>query len=205
MLEESKGKLARVRKDLTERFSALVVSHLARFHISPNALSWVGFIIALVAASLAAYGYLVASGLVLLFASLFDTLDGALARYLGRVTCYGAVLDSTLDRLAEGVSLLGVLVFLLKTSKEPLIPVLLTFLALIGSYLVSYIRARAEGVGLRCEVGISTRSERVAILVVGLILRQLIIALSLITLMGFFTAGERLFHVRRETRGDRHE
>ncbi len=190
---------------MTERCSALVVSHLARFHISPNALSWVGFIIALVAASLAAYGYLVASGLVLLFASLFDTLDGALARYLGRVTCYGAVLDSTLDRLAEGVSLLGVLVFLLKTSKEPLIPVLLTFLALIGSYLVSYIRARAEGVGLRCEVGISTRSERVAILVVGLILRQLIIALSLITLMGFFTAGERLFHVRRETRGDRHE
>ncbi|MFH0846951.1 MAG: CDP-alcohol phosphatidyltransferase family protein [Chloroflexota bacterium] len=203
--DKSVGRLAQVRKHLTERFSALTVPFLARLHVSPNSLSWTGFALTAVMAYLAAYGYLIASGLVLLFASLLDTLDGALARYSNKVTRYGAVLDSTLDRLGEGVSLLGVLIFLLKISINPVMPVALTVMALIGSYLVSYVRARAEGLGLPCEVGISTRPERVLILVLGLLTRQVIIALSVITLMSFFTAGERLFHVWRETKDDSHK
>jgi CDP-diacylglycerol--glycerol-3-phosphate 3-phosphatidyltransferase len=147
-------------------------------------------------------GHLFAAGFVVLAAGFFDILDGALARSTNRVTRFGAVLDSTLDRLAEAVILIGLLVVY---AREPAVAeVALVSVTLIGSQLVSYVRARAEGLGLQCEVGIFTRAERVVVLVLGLLLSQfdyaLIIALAIILVFSYVTVGQRLFHVWQQTK-----
>jgi len=168
---------------------------LARTPITPSAITWFGFILALGAAALIITEHLFAAGFLVLIAGFFDILDGALARRIEKVTPFGAVLDSTLDRLFEAVLLLAILVLY---SGAPLL-VLLVFLALLGSLLVSYIRARAEATGLRCQVGLFTRAERVSVLALGLLLSQitnaLIIALAIIVVFSFFTAGQRLNYV----------
>jgi len=137
-----------------------------------------------------------------LLAGFFDILDGALARRTNRATQFGGILDSTLDRLSEAVVLLAVLVLY---AREPaFMPVILASLALIGSLLVSYIRARAEGGGLECGVGLFTRAERVVVLALGLLLSHLpnalVIALAVIVAFSFFTAGQRLVYVWRQAK-----
>lgn len=204
MTDNFRGKLAGLRKVLAERITGSVVRLLVRTRISPNALTLTGFVVTVLAAALAAYGELFASGLVLLLAGFFDLLDGAVARMSKRVTRFGAALDSTLDRLSEAAVLLGIMVFFLKTIEEPVMPVVLTNLALIGSYMVSYVRARAEGLNLRGEAGISTRPERVAITALGLLLDQLIIALAVVAVMSFITAGQRLLYIWQQTRKDKY-
>jgi len=139
-----------------------------------------------------------------LVAGFFDILDGALARRTKKATPFGGVLDSTLDRLSEAAVLLGILVAF---GGSPLL-VLLVFLALLGSLLVSYVRARAEGVGLECGVGLFTRAERVVVLALGLLLSgiayALVIALAIVAVFSFFTFGQRLVYVWRQTKTHRH-
>jgi CDP-diacylglycerol--glycerol-3-phosphate 3-phosphatidyltransferase len=172
-----------------------VVRVLARTPITPSALTWFGFILALGAAALVITSHLFAAGFVVLIAGFFDILDGALARRMEQATPFGAVLDSTLDRLSEAVVLLAILV---SFSGTPLL-VLLVFLALLGSLLVSYIRARAEAVGLECRLGLFTRPERVVVLALGLLLSHLanalVIALVIIVVFSFVTVGQRLVYV----------
>lgn len=155
------------------------------------------------AAALVVTGHLFAAGFVVLAASLFDILDGALARATNRVTRFGGVLDSTLDRLAEALVLIALAVLFARDGAVA--DVAAASLALIGSFLVSYVRARAEGAGIQCEVGILTRAERVVLLALGLLLSSfsyvLLGVLGVITVLGFVTAGQRLFHVWRQTRG----
>jgi len=138
-----------------------------------------------------------------LVAGFFDILDGALARRTNQTTRFGALLDSTLDRLSEAVLLLSILVLNLLRDQIT-IETLLVCLALIGSFLVSYIRARAESLGLECQVGLFTRGERVIVLALGLLLNQinyaLITALSIIVLLSFITATQRVLHVWKQTR-----
>ena len=168
---------------------------LARTPITPSALTWFGFILALGAAALVITSHLFAAGFVVLIAGFFDILDGALARRMEQATPFGAILDSTLDRLSEAVVLLAILV---SFSGTPLL-VLLVFLALLGSLLVSYIRARAEAVGLECRLGLFTRPERVVVLALGLLLSHLanalVIALVIIVVFSFVTVGQRLVYV----------
>jgi len=198
------AKLTQVRKSayyLTEP----VVQLLARTRITPTTLTWLGFSITLGAAALIATGHFFIAGFVVLVAGFFDMLDGALARRTNQVTRFGAVLDSVLDRLSDAVPLLGILVFYLFFSDQSTIGILFVCLALIGSPLVSYIRARAEALGLECQVGLFTRAERVIVLVVGLLLSQfvnyaLIIALAVIAVFSFVTAGQRLIYVRQQTK-----
>jgi CDP-diacylglycerol--glycerol-3-phosphate 3-phosphatidyltransferase len=175
---------------------------LARTGLSPNTISWVGFILALGAAALIVTGHLFAAGWVILVAGFFDILDGALARRLKKVTPFGGVLDSTLDRLSEAVVLLAILV--LYAQEAAFIPIVLVCLALIGSLLVSYVRARAEGAGVECRVGLFTRAERVVVLVLGLLLSHidyaLVIALAIIVVFSFFTLVQRLVYVWQKTR-----
>jgi len=172
-----------------------VVRVLARTPITPSALTWFGFILALGAAALVITSHLFAAGFVVLIAGFFDILDGALARRMEQATPFGAILDSTLDRLSEAVVLLAILV---SFSGTPLL-VLLVFLALLGSLLVSYIRARAEAVGLECRLGLFTRPERVVVLALGLLLSHLanalVIALVIIVVFSFVTVGQRLVYV----------
>ena len=195
-------KLSEVRKTLSYRFTEPVVRLLSRTAITPSAITWSGFLLTAGAAALIITEHLLVAGLVVLSAGFFDILDGALARRTNQVTRFGAVLDSTLDRLSEAVLLLGILVFY---AREQSIPgILLVGAALIGSLLVSYIRARAEALGLECQVGIFTRAERVIVLVLGLLLNPignaLIIALAIIVVLSFFTAGQRLLYVWKQTK-----
>jgi len=131
-------------------------------------------------------------------------LDGALARFTGQTTRFGAVLDSTLDRLAEAALLLGILV--VYASNQLVAESLLVGLALIGSFTVSYLRARIEALGIECKVGLFTRAERVIVLALGLLLSQfdyaLIVALAIIVLFSFITAGQRLFYAWCHTKSE---
>jgi CDP-diacylglycerol--glycerol-3-phosphate 3-phosphatidyltransferase len=174
-----------------------VVQVLARTRLTPDVITWFGFVLILGASALIITGHPFAAGFVVLVAGFFDILDGALARHTGRVTPFGGVLDSTLDRLADAALLLAILVFF----GDTLWQVLLVFLALVASLLVSYIRARAEAAGLECQGGIFTRSERIIVLALGLLLSNLtnalVIALAIIAAFSFFTAGQRLFSVWR--------
>lgn len=170
---------------------------LARTGVTPNALSWFGFAVILGAAALIGTGHPFAGGFVVLAAGYFDILDGALARHIGRVTPFGGVLDSTLDRLSEAALLVAILFYLENTWWL----VLLVFLTMVSSLMVSYIRARAEGAGIECQRGIFTRAERIIVLALGLLLsgieHALVIALAVIVAFSFFTAGQRLFSVWR--------
>jgi len=195
-------KLPKVRKAAAYRLTQPVVRLLAKTPITPNAITWFGFFLAAGAAALIITGHLVAAGFLVLVAGFFDILDGALARYTNRVTNFGALLDSTLDRLAEAVLLIGILV--LYAREQSLAPIIIVCVALLGSVLVSYIRARAEALGLECQVGLFTRSERVFVLTLGLLLSQianaLLIALAIIVVFSFFTVVQRLIHVWQQTK-----
>ena len=174
-----------------------MVGVLARTPLTPDVISWFGFALILGEAALIITGHPFAAGFVVLAAGYFYILDGALARHTGRVTPFGGVLDSTLDRLSDAALLVAILVFFENT----LWMVLLVFLAFISSLLVSYIRARALNAGLEPGRGIFTRSERIIVLALGLLLSSLtnalVIALAVITAFSFFTAGQRLFYAWR--------
>ena len=195
-------KLAEFRKTAAYHLARPVVPLLAKTSITPNTITCLGFLLSVGAAALIATGHLLAAGLLVLVAGLFDLLDGALARRTNQVTRFGAILDSTLDRLAEIAVLLGILILYVR--EQSAVGILLVGIALPSSLVVSYIRARAEALGLDCEVGLFTRGERVIILALGLLLSQidyaLIIALCIIVLFSLFTAGQRLLHVWHQTK-----
>jgi len=196
------AKLSEVHKALAYRLTEPVVRFLSKTPITPSAITWFGFLLSIGAAALIITGHLLVAGFIALIAGYFDMLDGALARRTNQTTRFGAALDSTLDRLSEAVLLIGILVHY--AGEQSITGILLVGAALIGSLLVSYIRARAEALGLECEVGLFTRTERVIVLVLGLLLNQidsaLIIALAIITAFSFFTAGQRLVYVWQQTK-----
>ncbi len=191
-------RLSQVRQAISHYLTDPLVQLLARTPVTPTTLTCLGFVVTVGAAVLIATGYLLIAGLVVLVAGLFDMLDGALARRTNRATRFGAVLDSTLDRLSEGALLLGII--FLFAGEGSTIGILLAGGVLITSMLVSYIRARAESLGIECTVGLFTRPERVIVLVLGLMLNQIEIALAIITTLSLFTIGQRLTLVWRYTR-----
>ncbi len=129
-------------------------------------------------------------------------LDGALARFTDRITRFGAILDSTLDRLGEVAVLLGILIFFVRELSTP--GILVVGFTLPGALLVSYLRARAEAAGLIGEVGFFTRTERVIILALGLLLSSidyaLITSLGIIAFFSYLTVIQRLIHAWRQTK-----
>ena len=183
--------LTKVRKTTANYLTQQVVHLLAKTPVTPNAITWFGFLLAVGAAALIITENLLAAGFVALVAGFFDMLDGALARLTDRATRFGAILDSTIDRLAEAVLLLGILV--LYARGQSVAEILLVGIALLSSLMVSYVRARAEALGLECQVGLFTRAERVIVLALGLLLSHidyaLITALVIIVLFSFFTFG----------------
>jgi len=196
--------LAEVRKSAANYLTQPAVQLLTKTPITPNTITWLGFLLSVGAAALIVNGDLFAAGFMALIAGFFDMLDGALARVTSRTTRFGAVLDSTLDRLSEAVLLLGILVIYARD--QSIAESLLVGIALLGSFMVSYVRARIEALGLECKVGLFTRVERVIVLALGLLLSQLdyalIIALAIIALFSFFTVAQRLLYVWRRTRVD---
>ena len=200
--QRSRKEVAGFRKTVQYYLTQPLVKFLARIHVTPSAITWFGFLVTVVAAVLIVAGHLFAAGFVVLVAGFFDMLDGALARYTNRVTRFGGILDSTLDRLSEAALLLGILV--LYAREQSVAAILLVCVALVGSLMVSYVRARAEASGLECQRGFFTRPERVIVLALGLLLNQvfdaLFVALSVITVLSFFTVGQRLVYVWKQTK-----
>jgi len=177
--------------------------------ITPNMLTLFGLVITGVGALLVAMGQLLIGGIVLAFAGMFDIFDGALARAAGKVYRYGAFLDSTVDRYSEGVVYLGILIFFLD-QHDGLRPIIV-LIALAGSYLVSYVRARAQSLGFKCDVGILARPERVVIIVAGLLLESfhlkigvspLTVALIILAVGTNFTAVQRVWVVWQQNRAE---
>ena len=182
------------------RLTDPVVGVLARAGVTPNQLTLLGFAGNVGAAVLAARGQFLPAGLVMLAASTLDLLDGALARATGRASAFGAVLDSTLDRLSEAALLGGLTFYFAQRGDRE--EVMLCFIAVTGSLMVSYVRARAENFGLDLREGLFTRPERVLVLGVGLIIDQTRIALWILAAVAGFTALQRLYVVWARFRRD---
>jgi len=182
-----------------------IVRLALRLHISPNAITVLGFLIVLAAAAAIGLGYLLAGAAILVLGSALDAVDGALARARGGGTPFGGFLDSTLDRAGEAVVYGGIAAYYLANSPSPTWPVLAAILALAGSFMVSYSRARAEGIGLSAAIGLAPRTERVVLIVAGLALAGLGLtpALSsvlwLIAALTVATTAQRIWHVWRLT------
>ncbi|MBU0492325.1 MAG: CDP-alcohol phosphatidyltransferase family protein [Chloroflexi bacterium] len=185
---------------------------LGRLGFTPNALTLVGVLLNGVVALVIGVGFLFWGGVGLLLASAFDALDGVLARSTGQATRFGAFFDSNMDRLAEVLIYGGLLYHYARQGGTW--EALLCFAALTGSLLVSYARARAEGLGFSCTVGFFTRAERIILLSLGLMLTPLVTAMALpfdvvsVTLIiiavgAHLTAWQRILHVYRTDRRER--
>lgn len=173
-----------------------VVSLLVRLGVSPNGLTLAGCLLNVVAGVLIGLGHVQWGGALMTFVAMpMDALDGSLARRLGKESRFGAFFDSVLDRYAEGALLLGVAWYFV--SAGDVASVVVTVAALIGSLMVSYTRARAEGIGIECKVGLFSRFGRFALLAVGLLLNQPVVMIWLLAVLSNVTAVQRVVHVLR--------
>jgi CDP-diacylglycerol--glycerol-3-phosphate 3-phosphatidyltransferase len=173
---------------------------LRLLRLSPNSLTVAGLLICAGSAALVALGYLIAGGVLLFLASLFDVFDGALARASGKEYRYGAFLDSTTDRYAEVFTYIALLYYFLFRVHDTLEPMLVIF-ALSGALLVSYVRARAQSLGFAADGGLLPRPERVVITVIGLIVMPLLVwALWILAVLSNVTAIQRIWLVWQESR-----
>jgi CDP-diacylglycerol--glycerol-3-phosphate 3-phosphatidyltransferase len=180
---------------------------LTRTRITPNVLTTSGVSLCLAASVLvffedrSTWFFYWAGAVVFVVGSVLDILDGALARAGGKTTPFGAFLDSTTDRIGEG-AMLGSIALVFHRHDHP-VALALTFAAVAGSFLVSYTRARAEALGLRGDVGIGSRAERVVLITGGLVLAPISIwllvgAISLLAATAWLTVLQRILFVRRQ-------
>jgi len=188
-----------LRRRLGNPIGLFFARALARTGISPNALTVMGFLITVVAAIVIGNGQLVWGAVVILLAGLFDLLDGALARYTGKMTLFGAILDSTLDRLSDAALFIGLVAYWVVLGETT--PVVITAVTLAGALTVSYTRARAEAAGLKGKEGFFTRPERVIVLALGLIFHIPLAAVVIIGALSYITILQRLASSYRQTGG----
>jgi len=187
---------AKVRQVLSERFAEPMAHIIAKRGLSPNTLTVTGGLLGIGAGALIGLGHVKTGGLLVLAGGVLDLLDGAVARVSGKTTPFGALLDSTIDRISEAAILFGLLVLYL--GRQSTQEVILIYATLVGSVLVSYVRARAEAVGLKGDVGLLTRGERVIILGLGLLLNQTLALLWILAPLTYITAGQRLLYARQQ-------
>jgi phosphatidylinositol phosphate synthase len=206
--------LGRVKDTYTtgaRRLASRSITGLTRTRVTPNALTTAGVTLCGLASILVYFEYrnellFFWLGAVLFVAgSVLDILDGALARAGGKATPFGAFVDSTTDRISEAFMLGAIALVFTRDGSE--LGVALTVAAIAGSFLVSYTRARAEALGIRGDVGIGSRAERVVVITAGLVLAPWVpleLALGLLAATAWITVLQRIFHVRNQlrTRGD---
>jgi CDP-diacylglycerol---glycerol-3-phosphate 3-phosphatidyltransferase len=178
---------------------------LARTRVTPNALTTAGVSLCLAASVLVYFVYrhellfFWLGAFVFVVGSLLDILDGALARAGGKTTPFGSFLDSTTDRVGEGAMLGAIALIFSRHGNE--VALAATIAAIAGSFLVSYTRAKAEGLGLRGDVGLGSRAERVVVITAGLVLAPwgvLQWAIYLLAVTAWLTVVQRILHVRRQ-------
>ena len=175
-----------------------VVQILVLLQVGPNAVSVTGFLVTIGAVGLFVGGAPVAAGLIFLLGSMLDVLDGELARASNRVTPFGAIFDSLLDRISEGVLLIAIAWYF--ADRGEVAGVVITVAGMLGSVSTSYVRARAEAVGTTCTVGWITRPERIVILTLGMIFGQLFAAIVILFVLATLTVIQRTAHVHRMVR-----
>ena len=209
-------------RDVLQRLIYAVIDPLLRLllrlRVTPNVVTVAGFVGNAVAAWLfvlatplpsggagGGYSLVTWGGVVILLAGLLDMMDGRLARLGGLSSRFGALLDSSLDRYSELLTLSGITVLLLRSGDDWLWAAIVTFAAIIGSMMVSYVRARAEGLGISCKVGLMQRPERVVVTAVGAIatglaadLLWLAVGMAVIALLANLTAIWRIIHCYKE-------
>jgi CDP-diacylglycerol---glycerol-3-phosphate 3-phosphatidyltransferase len=207
-LKEDAPALSRVKHGYTtgaRKLASRSVTGLARTRVTPNALTVSGVSLCLLASLIVPFEnrdellfYWLGAG-VFVFGSILDILDGALARVGGRSTAFGAFLDSTTDRVGEGAMLAAIALVFARSGNDT--AVVFTIVAVAGSFLVPYVRAKAEALGLRGDVGLGSRAERVVVITAGLVLAPwglLPWAIYLLAVTSWFTVLQRVLHVRKQ-------
>jgi CDP-diacylglycerol--glycerol-3-phosphate 3-phosphatidyltransferase len=191
----------------SQEISAAVRERLIESRLTPNAISLTGFALNLAAAGLVVDRLFFLAGVAFIVGSVMDTLDGRYSRMSGKGTPFGAFLDSTLDRLEEGIVLTAVAAYF--ASRHDQLAVAAVVAAVLFSLMVSYTRARAEALGVACKVGLATRPVRVVILSIGLVFARgaslgnfqlLAPAVYVLAVLTVLTTIQRILHVRRELR-----
>jgi CDP-diacylglycerol---glycerol-3-phosphate 3-phosphatidyltransferase len=176
--------------------------------LTPNMISLAGFVLNLVAAALVFDRLFFLAGVAFIVGSVMDTLDGRYSRMSGKGTPFGAFLDSTLDRLEEGIVLIAVGAYF--AAHHDQVATAATVAAVLFSLMVSYTRARAEGLGIQCKVGLATRPVRVVIIAIGLVFARgaslghfylLVPAIYVLAGLSLITTAQRIWHVYRELNG----
>jgi CDP-diacylglycerol--glycerol-3-phosphate 3-phosphatidyltransferase len=192
-------------------FLETIARFFRRLGVTPNQLTATGLVLQAIVALVVASGRLPLGGVLLVFFSIFDAFDGALARLTGQVSRFGAFFDATIDRYAEALVLFGLLAHVSHTGDQT--QIYLIYASIVGSLLVSYTRAKAESLGISCTVGILTRAERIAVLVLGLVFGSwqpvaalpnvLTLALWILAIFSNITAVQRVWAVWKATAADR--
>jgi CDP-diacylglycerol--glycerol-3-phosphate 3-phosphatidyltransferase len=189
----------------TQEFRAFARDRLIESRLTPNAISSVGFALNLVAAVLVTQRLFFLAGVAFIVGSIMDTLDGRYSRMSGKGTLFGAFLDSTLDRIEEGIVLAAVAGYFAARGDD--FAAAMCVVAVLGSLMVSYTRARAEALGVECKVGLATRPVRVVILSIGLVFARgaslgdfqlLAPAIYVLAALTTITVIQRVWHVKRE-------
>jgi CDP-diacylglycerol--glycerol-3-phosphate 3-phosphatidyltransferase len=194
-----------------KRVLGAIVRGVSRSRISPNALTFIGLLINIGCGLLYGYGMFFKAGLLMILANVFDMLDGQVARLRGRVTRFGGFFDSVMDRYSDIIVYVGIMVFYARdTEKHSTLLVALTGLALVGSVMVSYSRARAESLDIACKVGFLERPERVVLLIIGSLteigpasnpfLHKMPQVLWVLAILSHWTVVHRIYHTWRELR-----
>jgi CDP-diacylglycerol--glycerol-3-phosphate 3-phosphatidyltransferase len=184
------------------QYSEIARQRLIESRLTPNAISLTGFALCVLAAVLVWKEHFFWGGLAFVVGSVCDTLDGRYSRMSGKGTQFGAFLDSTLDRIEEGIVLAAVAVGFSKAGKDGAVAAVV--IAVLASLMVSYTRARAEALGVECKVGIADRAVRVVILSAGLLLQGFGIdnvleyAVYVLAALAVVTVLQRIFHVRSQ-------
>ena len=190
--------------EFVRKHSRKFLEPMARFiswtGLSPNVITVIGFVLTVGVAVVLGWGHLFWGGLLIIAAALFDAVDGTLARMMGRTSRFGAFLDSTLDRFSEAIIFLGLFIYLIGQDQK--LELILIYATVVGSLMVSYARARAEGIGVPLKDGLFTRFERVFLLVTGLLLNQLTMILWILAIFSNLTAIQRMYLVWRITGGE---
>jgi len=163
-----------------------------RISISPNSLTVFGFLITVAAAITIPFN-LMAGGFLILIGGFFDMLDGIVARTTGKNTKFGALLDSTLDRYSDSFIFIAIAWYFFE--RNDLAGIVLTIGSLVGALLISYVRARAEGIGVECNIGIMERPERVVLLAFGCLTGWLFYVITALFFLSHVTAIQRILYV----------
>jgi phosphatidylglycerophosphate synthase len=175
-----------------------IVRAFAASRINPNFLTFIGMAINAVAAYLFAWDYFFWAGMTVILAGIFDLTDGRVARFTGRVTPFGGFFDSVMDRYSDLILLIGLLVYYGRVSRFTYVT--LVAVAMIGSVMVSYSRARAENTIPSCKVGFLERPERVVLIIIGALANRMEPVLWVIAILSNFTVIHRVVHTWQETR-----